>query len=113
MHCTFDLALFAGTFQLFIPRVVEFLMTGRHSIHRRDVSDGGMKADVVVMVDELADDALGILQSERGFRPDGLFLEGPVKTLEFPVGLGVVGGAEHVGGLPVPNECLEVFGHEL
>ena len=62
MHCTFDLALFAGLFQLFIPRVVDFVVKGRHPVHRRDVPNGGVKADMVVVLDELSDDALGILK---------------------------------------------------
>ena len=61
----------------------------------------------------IADDALGILQGERGFGPDGLFFEGSVEALQFSVGLRVVGRTEHVGGLPVADELLEVFGHEL
>ncbi len=113
MHCTFDLALFAGTFQLFIPRGMDFLVTGCHPVHGGNVSNGGVKADMVVVVDELSDDAFCILQGERRFRANGLFLECALEALQFSVGLRVVGRTEHVGGLPVADELLEVFGHEL
>ncbi len=52
------------------------------------------------MVDEIADDALGIFKGERGFRPDGLFFESAVITLEFTIAPGIIGRAQDVGALP-------------
>ena len=54
----------------------------------RDVADGGVQARGVIVVDEVAGDALGILQIQRRQRPDGLVLEGLVKALQLAVGLG-------------------------
>jgi hypothetical protein len=72
-----------------------------------------MKPDVVVMVDKVPNDALGIFEGQRSFRPDGLFFEGAVITFQFTVVLWVIGRAQDVGALPKADKFLEVFGYKL
>src|SRR6202167_616446 len=45
------LALLSGGFQLAVAFGVDFLLTPRQHILRRDVADGTVQADVVVMLD--------------------------------------------------------------
>lgn len=46
---------------------------------------------MVVVVDELACYAFGILESKRCLRSDRLLLEGAMESFEFPIGLWVMG----------------------
>jgi hypothetical protein len=65
------------------------------------------------MVDKVPNDALGIFEGQRSFRPDGLFFEGAVITFQFTVALWVIGRAQDVGALPKADKFLEVFGYKL
>lgn len=58
---------------------------------RGDVADGAVQAARVVVDDEDADDAAGIVQRQRRLAADGLGLEGLVEALLLAVGLGIVG----------------------
>lgn len=69
-----------------------------------DEADGAVQTHVVVMVDELAGDAPGVLEVERGLGTDGLLFEGAMEALEFTVALRIMGRAEHMSGLPEADE---------
>ena len=56
-----------------------------------------MEPNLVVMVDKITHDALGILECQRGFRPDSLFFEGAVIAFQFAIALWVIGRAQDVG----------------
>ena len=60
-------------------------MAAGQAIHRSNVADGRMEPDIVVMVDKITDDSLGILECQRSFRPDGLFFEGAVIAFQFTI----------------------------
>ena len=47
-----------------------------------DKADGAVQAHGVVVLDELTNDVPGILVTKWGLGPDGLLLEGAVKTIE-------------------------------
>jgi hypothetical protein len=64
------LALLSGGFQLAVAFRVDFLLTPRQHILRRDVADGTVQADVVVMLDVSLHQAQRIVQRERCSGPD-------------------------------------------
>ena len=78
-----------------------------------DKADGGMEAGGVVVFDEVADDALGFREIERGEWADGLVFDGLVEAFEFAVGLGVVGAGHDMAGLPLGDEGFELTAFEL
>ena len=59
------LALLSGGFQFAVAFRVDFLLTPRQHILRRDVADGTVQADVVVMLDVSLHQAQRIVQRER------------------------------------------------
>ena len=65
------------------------------------------------MIDEGGDDGTGLVERERRFGPDGLFLQGAVEPFQFAVGLRVVRRSQHMAGLPEADELLEILGDEL
>jgi len=60
------------------------------SVRRRNVADGAVQADVVVVLDILTCDPARILQRKRRLRTDALPLDGLVEALPFPIRLQVV-----------------------
>jgi len=84
------LALLSGGFQFAVAFRVDFLLTPRQHILRRDVADGTAQADVVVMLDVSLHQAQRIVQRERCSGPDTLALLRLVPTLDFPIRLGIV-----------------------
>src|ERR1043166_5867219 len=80
---------------------------------RRDVADGAVKPDGVVVDDILAHDARGVLERERRLGPYGLALERFVPALDFPVALGVVGARAHVRHPADADVLLEAARDEL
>jgi len=63
---------------------------GRQAVGRGDVAESAVEPGGIIVIDELADDALGIVQGERG----------AVEALQLAVAPRVVGRGEDVGGLP-------------
>ena len=102
------LALLPGGFQLAVAFRVDFLLTPRQHILRRDVADGTVQADVVVMLDVSLHQAQRIVQRERCSGPDTLALQRLVPTLDFPIRLGIVGGSSDMRHARDANELYEV-----
>ena len=73
----------ASGFELFIALGVDLGLAASEAVVWSDVANGGVEAGGVVVVDEVAGNAFGILEAERGFGMDGLFFEGFVEALEF------------------------------
>src|SRR6202161_1645270 len=92
---------------------VDFLLTPRQHILRRDVADGTVQADVVVMLDVSLHQAQRIVQRERCSGPDTLALQRLVPTLDFPIRLGIVGGSSDMRHARDANELFEVASDEL
>ena len=84
---TGDSAPFTGFFELFVTGLVDFLVAAFQPVLGRDEADGRVQPGGVVILDEVAGDALGFLYVQRGQRTDGLILEGLVEPFEFAVGL--------------------------
>ena len=103
----------ASFFELFVPGGEDGWGATFKHILGSDKADGAVQAHGVVVLDELTDYAPGILLTKWGLGPDGLLLEGAVKTLQLAVALRVMRRAEHVSRLPEANELLEILSHEL
>ena len=80
---------------------------------RRDVADGAVQADGVVVLDVAGDDPLGVLQGQGCLRPDAIALDGAMPAFDLAIALGVVGRSPHVRHAADPDEFLEVLGDEL
>ena len=88
------------------------LAPGEHVL-RRDVANGTVQTDIVVMFHVTLHKPPRILQRQRRSRPDALSFERFVPTFNFSVRLGIVRRSSDVGHAREPNEVFEVFGNEL
>jgi hypothetical protein len=88
------------------------LKPGEHVL-RRDVADGTIQADIVVMLDVVLHQTPRFVQRQWRSRPDALSFERFVPTFDFSVRLGIVGRNSDVGHARDPNEFLEVFRNKL
>ena len=70
-----DSTAFAGGFELFVAGGVDFVLPPGEAVGGRDVPDGRMQALRVVVIDKVAGDAFGVVECQRGFRPNGLLFE--------------------------------------
>jgi hypothetical protein len=82
-------------------------------IRRRDIADGTVQADLVVMRNEIGHDSSCVVQAQRGLHSNALPLEGLVPPLLLPIALGIIGRCAHVRHAADPDELLEVLGDEL
>ena len=78
------LPLFLRRLQLPIPLGLNLLLTPRQHFVRRDVADGAVRADGVVMLDVTLHQTPRIFQRQRPSRPDALSFERFVPTFDFP-----------------------------
>jgi len=62
-----------------------------------DVFDGAVKADIVVIGDEIGDEAFGIVEGERHHGADALAFESLVPTFDLAVALGIIRRGADVG----------------
>ncbi len=88
-------------------------MTIGEAIGWGNIAEGAVKAGGIIMVDELAYCAFGVIESKRGFGADGLLFESAMEAFELAVALGVMRRAKDVGGLPEADEALEVASDKL
>jgi hypothetical protein len=102
-----------GRFEFFVSGSEDGGVACGEAVGWGDVAERRVEAHSVVMVDEATDDAFGVLQGKRGFRPDGVFFENAVEALKLAVALGMVRQAEDAGGLPEADELFEVLCHKL
>ena len=72
-----------------------------------------MEPRCIVILDEVAGDALGIVEVKRSERTNGMVLEGLVESFDFSVGLRVIRAGHDVAGLPLGNERFELAAFEL
>jgi hypothetical protein len=64
----------------------DLMLSAFEFVFRGNVSDGAVKPDVVVVVDELGDQASGVIERERGFRSETAVLKGFVPALSSRAG---------------------------
>ena len=87
-----DSTALAGGFEFFVAGGVDFILPAGEAVCRGDVADGAMQALGIVVVDEVAGDAVGVFKGQRGFGTDGLLFERLVEAFEFSFGLGMMRG---------------------
>ena len=82
---------FSGGIEFAIACGEDLLLATFELVLGRDVADGGVEADGVVVFDELAHDPPGVFRGQWRPRTDTLFLEDAMPTLDLAVALRVVG----------------------
>src|SRR4051794_15837026 len=103
----------AGFFQLAVTGVENLLLPAFELILGREVAEGAVQADGIVVLDEACHDAAGVLQGQGRPGADTIFLENPVPAFNLAVALGVVGRGLHMGHAAQADELLEIPGDEL
>lgn len=83
------------------------------SVLGRQITDGAVKPDGIVMVDKFAGDLFGLLQIKWGLLTDTITLESAVPAFNFAVALRVMRRGPHMRQLSQPDKFLEVFGDKL
>ena len=106
-------AAFAGLGQLAIAGLVNLLVAAIEFVLGRDVADGAVQADRVVVQDVIGHDAAGVIERQRGEHADAIALKRLVPAFDFAVALGIIGGGFDVGHAADADELLEVLGDEL
>ena len=107
------LAAFAGLGEFAVALCEDFLVASFEFVLGRDVADGAVQADVVVMGDVIGRRAAGVVERERHLDADALALDGFVPAFDLAVGLRIVGRGSDVGHAGDADELLEVLGDEL
>ena len=82
-----EFAGFASGFEFLVAGLEDGGVAAGQAIGRGNVAQGAVEAGGVIMIDELADDALGVLKGERGFGPDGVLFEGAMEALQLAIAL--------------------------
>ena len=67
------------------------------SVFGRDIADGAVEPDRVVMVDEFAGNRFGLVQVQRRLLTDAISLERTVPAFDLAVAFGIVRRGSHVG----------------
>ena len=106
-------ASFAGLGEFAVALVKDLLVAAIEFVLGRDVADGTMQSNVVVMDDVIGHDPPGVIQRERHADADALALDGFVPAFDLAVGLGIVGGGFDVSHAGDADELFEVLGDEL
>ena len=109
----FEFAGFAGLGEFAVAFVGDCFVVAFESVLGGDVADGAVESDVVVVEDEIIDDAACVVEGEGNEGADAIALEGFVPAFDFAVGLGVIGRGFDVGHSGDADEFLEVLGDEL
>lgn len=97
-------------FELSIPFVEDHLGQAVELVRGRDVADGAVQADMVIVLDIPTHELTGFLQRSGRRGPDTLVLHRPMPALQLPVALGIVRTGPHMGHSQQPNELLEIAG---
>jgi len=104
-------------FFCFLKFLVSFLEDGFFSslelILGGDIPDGAVKADGVIVLDELADKTFCILERKGCTRPEAAALEGLMPALYLAVALRVIRRSPQMSHPAETNEHLEIPGDEL
>ena len=105
--------LFAGCCQLAFATCPDLLPPALQPVLGRDVPNGAVQPDLVVLLDEPGYDASGILQAERCLRPDAVLFQCLVPPLHLAIALRIEGRCSHVRQATQPDESLEITRYEL
>src|SRR5258708_5565628 len=107
------LSLFPCLFQLAVPLIVDRLAPAFQRRQRRNVTDGTVQPLLVVYLDVLSNQPLGIFVRHRHSWPDSLALNRFMPALDFPVRLRIVWRGAPVRHARYPDKLLEVLGDKL
>ena len=99
--------------QLAVPPGEDLPLPAFQLVLRRNVPDGTVKPNRVVMGHVLADQATGFFQGQRHTRPNALVFDRAMPALQLAIALRVVRRGPHMRHPADPNELLEVLGDEL
>lgn len=103
----------AGLGEFAVAFLADLDVSPLESIPGRDVADGAVQADVVVVVGEVGHDASGVVEGEGDFVADAILLKRFMPAFDLAVGLGIVRRSFDVGHAGDTDEFLEVLGDEL
>ena len=84
-------ALFPGSFELSVSLVPDLLLPFSEHVGRRDVADGAVKADVVVVMGKLPERLSGLAGLLGLKASQDVTLDGAMPTFHLAVGLWIVG----------------------
>jgi hypothetical protein len=107
------LAALASLGQFAVALSEDFLVPTVEFVFGRDVTDGAVQADQIVIGHVLGDEAACLLQRQRHFDADALAFESFVPAFFFAVGLGIVRRGAHVGHAGEADELFEILGDKL
>src|SRR5206468_1866339 len=107
------LTALAGLGELAVAVGKDLPLTTLEPVLGGDVADGAVQADVVVVGDEIGDDAAGIVERQRHVNADAIAFDSLVPAFDLAVGLRIVGRGLDVGHAGDADEHLEVLGDEL
>ena len=104
---------FSCGFEFAVAGVEDLLLASVEFVLGRDVADGRVQPDGVVVLDEFADDAACVFERQRGTGADAFFLEDAVPAFDLAVALRVIRRRFDVRHATEADELLEVPGDEL
>jgi len=110
---TFFFPPLAGGFEFAVAGGEDFLLPTFELVLGRDIAEGGVQADRVVVFDKPDDDPSRVVHGQGRPWADALFLEDAVPAFDLTVTLGVVRRRSGVGHAADADELLEVAGDEL
>jgi hypothetical protein len=84
-----------------------------HFVGRRNIADGTVQPDDIVMIDVLSYNSSGVVMRKRNAGADALILDRLVKPFELAVGLRVKRRGFHKGHTGNEDELLKILGYEL
>ena len=110
---SFFLSQIPGFFQFSVSFFEYFLVSAVQFVHRRDITDGAVQPDVVVVFDEPFNHSSGIVKGKWDAGTNTLALDGCVKPLQFAVGLRIIRRCTHMRHARDADEFFEIFGNKL
>src|SRR5579884_1644748 len=110
---TFLLPPFAGGFQFAVASGQNLLVPSVQFVVRRDVTDGRMQPNRVVVFDELGHDPSSVFQGQGGSRTDALFLEDAMPAFDLAIALRVIRRGPCVRHAADTDKLLEIPGDKL
>ena len=99
--------------QLLIALGKDRLFATMQFVARRDVAQGAVQSDFVVLGDVIGNQTPGVFQRQRCARPDAIALDRAMIAFQLAVALRVIGRSPHVRHAANADKLLEVLGDEL
>ena len=107
------LASFTRLSQLALAFGPDVLILPGQSGLGRDITDGAVKPDLIIVLYKLSDNPPGLLEGKRGLGADCLAFDGFVPAFQFAITLGIAGGDADMGHATGLDKQLELASDEL